>query len=132
MRGSVAPIMIALMFTQLEGVNERLCALLHGGREVEENLIAVQKLLKLQETVQETKLHPVTAKEATIPENWPTAGAISVNKVDLRYRPKTDLVLKDLSFETQAGHKVGIVGRTGSGKSTFCLALCRIMEAESG
>jgi len=50
----------------------------------------------------------------------------------LRYRPKTDLVLKGLTFDIQPGHKVGIVGRTGAGKSTIALALTRIVELESG
>ena len=50
----------------------------------------------------------------------------------LRYRPKTDLVLKGLTFNIQAGHKIGIVGRTGAGKSTISLALTRIVELESG
>lgn len=75
---------------------------------------------------------PEGTKDSKVSDEWPTAGAISFKGVDLRYRPKCDLVLKDLTFDTQAGHKVGVVGRTGSGKSTFCLALCRIMEVDKG
>ena len=41
-------------------------------------------------------------------------------------------MLKGLSLKVQAGHKVGIVGRTGTGKSTISLALTRIVENESG
>ena len=52
--------------------------------------------------------------------------------MNLRYRPKTDLVLKGLSFEVQGGTKIGIVGRTGAGKSTLSQALSRIVEIESG
>ena len=50
----------------------------------------------------------------------------------LRYRPNTDLVLKNVSFEIQPGMKVGIVGRTGAGKSTIALTMSRILELESG
>ena len=52
--------------------------------------------------------------------------------MDLRYRPETELVLKEVSFAVKGGEKIGIVGRTGAGKSSLCLALFRIVEAESG
>lgn len=52
--------------------------------------------------------------------------------VDLRYRPTTDLVLKGCSMTLNAGDKIGIVGRTGAGKSTLSLALTRIVEREAG
>ena len=50
----------------------------------------------------------------------------------LKYRPNTEVVLKDLTFEVRAGEKVGIVGRTGAGKSTICLSLSRIIEIMDG
>lgn len=50
----------------------------------------------------------------------------------LRYRPKKETVLKGLKFEIEGGKKIGIVGRTGAGKSTISLALTRIVEIESG
>lgn len=50
----------------------------------------------------------------------------------LRYRPKTPLVLKGVSVTIKGGHKVGVVGRTGSGKSTLVLALFRLVEASGG
>lgn len=59
-------------------------------------------------------------------------GSLKFENVHLRYRPKTELVLKGLSFETKGGEKIGIVGRTGAGKSTISLALTRIVEVESG
>jgi len=52
--------------------------------------------------------------------------------VELRYRPNTDLVLKGLNFKIDGGSKVGIVGRTGAGKSTISLAISRIVEIEKG
>jgi ABC-type multidrug transport system fused ATPase/permease subunit len=50
--------------------------------------------------------------------------------VHLRYRPKTELVLNGLDFNIEPGKKIGIVGRTGAGKSTISLALSRIVEIE--
>ena len=50
----------------------------------------------------------------------------------MRYRPNTDIVLQDLSFEVVSGDKVGIVGRTGAGKSSLSLVVTRIVELLSG
>jgi ATP-binding cassette subfamily C (CFTR/MRP) protein 1 len=46
----------------------------------------------------------------------------------MRYRDGTDLVLKNVSFKTKAGEKIGVVGRTGAGKSSLGLTLSRIVE----
>ena len=64
--------------------------------------------------------------------DWPEAGRIEFENVYLKYRPNTENILKDLSFEVKPGEKIGIVGRTGAGKSTICLSLHRIMEISSG
>ncbi|CAK4085232.1 unnamed protein product [Aphanomyces euteiches] len=63
---------------------------------------------------------------------WPSAGAISFQAYSMRYRDGLDLVLHDMSFSVRGGEKVGICGRTGSGKSSLVAALCRIVEAASG
>jgi len=54
------------------------------------------------------------------------------DKVNLRYRPNTEIILRDLSFEVKPREKIGVVGRTGAGKSTICLSLSRIVESASG
>ena len=67
-----------------------------------------------------------------MPEDWPQEGKVSFKDVSLRYRPKTALVLKDLTFDIEPGQKIGICGRTGAGKSTIALTLSRIIELEKG
>ncbi|KAF9935191.1 Multidrug resistance-associated protein 1 [Linnemannia zychae] len=64
-----------------------------------------------------------------LPENWPQAGHIEFRSYSTRYRQGLDLVVKNISFEVQPAEKVGIVGRTGAGKSSLTLALFRIIEA---
>lgn len=54
------------------------------------------------------------------------------SKFCMRYRPELELVLKDVSFTIKGGERVGVVGRTGAGKSSVTLALFRILEAASG
>lgn len=71
--------------------------------------------------------------EGRIPEkSWPERGEIEFQKVSLKYRPNTETVLNNLSFKVQAGEKIGVVGRTGAGKSTITMALTRIVELEKG
>jgi ATP-binding cassette subfamily C (CFTR/MRP) protein 1 len=65
-------------------------------------------------------------------EAWPTAGAVSFNNVHLRYRPDFPLVLKGLTFDVRPGEKVGIIGRTGAGKSSIAQALFRTVELCEG
>ena len=50
----------------------------------------------------------------------------------LRYRPELDPALKDVTFSVKGGERVGVVGRTGAGKSSLTLALFRILEAAGG
>lgn len=65
-------------------------------------------------------------------ENWPNEGKVIFKNAQLRYRPDTEIVLDNLSFEVKAGEKIGVVGRTGAGKSTLSLAISRIVEIFSG
>ena len=63
---------------------------------------------------------------------FPKRGEIEFVNYYVRYRPDTDLVLKNINLKIKPGEKVGIVGRTGSGKTTLCLGLFRILEASKG
>ena len=63
---------------------------------------------------------------------FPKKGEIKFVKLYVKYRPDTKLVLKNIDFTIAPGEKIGIVGRTGSGKTTLCLSLFRILEATTG
>lgn len=65
-------------------------------------------------------------------KNWPSKGDIVFKDVAMRYRPKCDLVLKGCSFDIKGGQKIGLVGRTGAGKSTIINCISRICEIEKG
>ena len=64
--------------------------------------------------------------------NWPELGGLEFKNVSLRYREGTETVLDGLSFKVGPGEKVGIVGRTGAGKSTISVAISRIVEIFDG
>jgi ABC-type multidrug transport system fused ATPase/permease subunit len=66
------------------------------------------------------------------PYNWPSEGIIEFKNVNFRYREHLPLALSDLSLDTKAREKVGIVGRTGSGKSSLFHVLFRTFDIDSG
>ncbi|KAG1659736.1 hypothetical protein FOA52_006006 [Chlamydomonas sp. UWO 241] len=66
------------------------------------------------------------------PENWPSRGTVVFDNVWMRYSSNAPFALKGVSFSLQPQEKVGIVGRTGSGKSTCLLALYRLFELDKG
>ena len=64
--------------------------------------------------------------------NFPQNGKIEFVNYSVKYRPDTKIVLNNLNFVIKPGEKIGIVGRNGSGKSSLCLCLFRIIEADTG
>ena len=70
--------------------------------------------------------------ESMPPINWPRHGHVSFTNVSLRYYPGGPQVLKDLTFNIKGRQNLGIVGRTGDGKSSIVAALLRMPEAEGG
>ncbi|KAJ5906589.1 ABC transporter 7 [Penicillium subrubescens] len=97
--------------------------------EVQQNMNSVERVREYLEVEQEAApVIPESRPEA----NWPTQGAVEFKGYSTRYRPDLDPVLKEVSFSVKPGEKVGIVGRTGAGKSSLALALFRGLEAEKG
>ncbi|KAF3778702.1 ABC transporter C family member 8 [Nymphaea thermarum] len=66
------------------------------------------------------------------PSTWPENGKIELRDLKIRYRPNAPLVLKGITCSLEAGHRIGVVGRTGSGKTTLISALLRLVEPVGG
>ncbi|EAZ51601.1 ATP-binding cassette, sub-family C (CFTR/MRP), member 2; Canalicular multispecific organic anion transporter; multidrug resist, partial [Cryptosporidium parvum Iowa II] len=66
------------------------------------------------------------------PRNWPYQGRIEFHDLELRYKPEMPLVLNSISCNIHPGEKVGVVGRTGAGKSSIFISILRLVEAERG
>ena len=107
---------------------DNLITLIGGAAWAMGDLSKIQNIFNLHDVQQEKVKGTLT----DIPESWPQKGQISMESVYLRYRPNTKQVLKDLTFTVKPGEKVGVVGRTGAGKSTLCMALTRIVELDAG
>ncbi|XP_048247829.1 multidrug resistance-associated protein 1-like isoform X2 [Haliotis rufescens] len=97
--------------------------------EVETNVVSVERLKEYSETPTEAEW---ILDHHRPPPSWPQNGKVNFVNYATRYRPGLDLVLKGISCEINESEKVGIVGRTGAGKSSMTVALFRLIEAASG
>ncbi|XP_021410687.2 ATP-binding cassette sub-family C member 3, partial [Lonchura striata] len=97
--------------------------------DLETNIVAVERIKEYSETETEA---PWIIEGKRPPENWPSKGDLEFVNYSVRYRKGLDLVLKDLNLQVHGGEKIGIVGRTGAGKSSMTLCLFRILEAVKG
>uniref|UniRef100_A0A673MR21 ABC transporter domain-containing protein n=1 Tax=Sinocyclocheilus rhinocerous TaxID=307959 RepID=A0A673MR21_9TELE len=98
--------------------------------EVEAKFTSVERLLEyITSCVSEG---PRSVKGTHITASWPQEGAITFKNYSMRYRDNTPIVLNNLHINIKPGEKVGIVGRTGSGKSSLGVALFRLAELAEG
>ncbi|TVU07887.1 hypothetical protein EJB05_41262 [Eragrostis curvula] len=75
---------------------------------------------------------PAIIPEHRPPTSWPQEGRIDLQDLKIRYRPNAPLVLKGITCTFAAGNKIGVVGRTGSGKSTLISSLFRLVDPAGG
>ncbi|KAI0325198.1 P-loop containing nucleoside triphosphate hydrolase protein [Cubamyces sp. BRFM 1775] len=91
--------------------------------------ISGNSLERIQQYLQ-IEQEPKPTPDGVPPAYWPASGQLAVDKLSARYSPDGPKVLHEISFEVAAGERVGIVGRTGSGKSSLTLALLRCILTE--
>ncbi|KAJ3059383.1 hypothetical protein HDU98_004633, partial [Podochytrium sp. JEL0797] len=127
--GTVSASIVGLALTYSLNVTQNLNWLVRQSCEIETNIVSVERMKEYIDIPQEAAYRI----ERTQPrEEWPEKGVIEFREYSARYREGLDLVLKGLVFGVEANEKIGIVGRTGAGKSSLTLALFRLMEPASG
>ena len=97
--------------------------------EFETNITSVERIQEYFNTPHEDEWRIEKTKPAL---TWPESGHITFDSFSVKYREGLEDVLKNLSIDIQPGEKIGIVGRTGAGKSSLTLALFRILEYSKG
>jgi len=97
--------------------------------EVENNIVSVERVLEYARLPSEA---PEVIHRNRPPISWPAQGAVEFKNYSTRYREGLDLVLKNINLSIKPHEKIGVVGRTGAGKSSLTLALFRIIEPVMG
>ncbi|KAJ7186396.1 P-loop containing nucleoside triphosphate hydrolase protein [Mycena filopes] len=121
LRDQTSAAFVGVALSRLVSLGMLLAHLLNSYASVETGAVAIERITEF------TQL-PAEEKETTHKMNdaaWPSVGSLAFSDFSMRYREDLPLALKNLSFELRGGLKIGICGRTGSGKSSTVLALFR-------
>lgn len=122
--------LVGLMMSQALSTTQALNWVVRSASEVEQNIVSVERAIQYTELPSEAPYE--SPPEIAPPKGWPMSGAIEFRDFSTRYRENLPLVLKNLNFFIASGERIGVVGRTGAGKSSLTLALFRIIEAAGG
>ena len=127
-RFDVDPSISGLVLSYILAIVQMLQFTIRQLAEVENNMNSTERLHYYgTELEQEPPLHL-----GELDKSWPHVGNISFTDVQMRYRPGLPLVLQGLNMEIRGGERIGIVGRTGAGKSSIMSALFRLTELSGG
>ena len=125
---------MAIIIHATEDYIEQLIHAITFFSNLEVTMIGFERCQAVQK-IKSENIEPIlnnNPNQVLIEKNWPQKGKISFINYSASYRPDTPIILKNISYEFGIGEKVGIVGRTGSGKSSMVLAMARIIEPKAG
>ncbi|KAF9109320.1 hypothetical protein BGX27_007755 [Mortierella sp. AM989] len=129
-RFSISPATAGLVLSYLARLSSEMNWAIQCFNQVENNMNSAERLLHYANNLEQEP--PAEIPDRKPEPSWPSQGQVSFRDVSMRYRDGLPLVLNNISFDIQAGHMVGVVGRTGAGKSSLIQALFRLVELESG
>nr|XP_015925337.2 multidrug resistance-associated protein 1 isoform X1 [Parasteatoda tepidariorum] len=128
-RHSLSTAEIGLMITYTLSVTDAMKWFVRMNTELENRSISVERVDEYCELKSEASWK---LTQENVPDNWPSEGNILFQNYSTRYRDDLDLVLREINLSINGGEKVGIVGRTGAGKSSITMALFRVIEPVLG
>lgn len=121
--------MVGLLMSYALQVTNKLMWIVRMSVQLETNVVSVERIVEYCDLPPEA---PPVIEDCRPEKNWPAQGHVVFKDYSARYRENLDPVLKKLNVEINPQEKIGIVGRTGAGKSTLSLALFRILEPCGG
>ncbi|KAG8814736.1 hypothetical protein FRC17_000994 [Serendipita sp. 399] len=129
-RFTISPALTGLTLSYILSVQQAFGWLVRQTAELENDMNSAERILHYANEIEQEA-------PAQIPQNkpdsqWPPTGRVHMKDISLRYRPELPLVLKNISLQVEGGEKIGIIGRTGSGKSSLLSCLFRLVELSSG
>ncbi|XP_033117760.1 multidrug resistance-associated protein 1-like isoform X2 [Anneissia japonica] len=128
-RDNLSPGLVGLSVSYAMQITQTLNWLVRMTSDLETNIVAVERIKEYSETSTEAAR---IVEDNRPDEGWPSKGEIVMTNYSTRYREGLDLVVKGIDISIKSGEKIGIVGRTGAGKSSLTLAIFRIIEAAGG
>lgn len=129
-RFTISPAQTGVTLSYIISVQQAFGWMVRQSAEVENDMNSVERIIHYATQIEQEAAYEI---EATRPvKQWPQAGAIEIKDMVFRYRPELPAVIKGISMSIRGGEKIGIVGRTGAGKSTIMTALYRIVELSAG
>lgn len=119
---------IGLTVTQIMSLTNTLQWGIRQTAELESHLTSIERILEYSHLEEEPMID--SKPETSLPENWPTKGLVEFKNVNLKYNYQGNYILKDINFTVLPKEKIGIVGRTGAGKSSLINALFHLSHVE--
>ena len=129
-RFSISPSQTGVTLSYIIGVQQSLGWLIRQVAELENDMNSVERIIHYAKNLEQEPPHEIPERRPKAP--WPSEGHVEINDVFLKYRPELPDVLRGLSMDVAPGEKIGIVGRTGAGKSSIMTALYRLVELSAG
>ena len=127
---NVDPALLGLALTLLLQLSGLLQWAVRQSCELINHMVAVERVAAYTKLESEAPLKAEADK--LVDASWPRNGSVEVKDLAVRYRVSLPSALSGLTLDIVGGQRIGVVGRTGSGKSTFVQALFRLLEAEEG